>query len=198
MNKPYAQSSDDNKDVILEQLKNIFSGANKVLEIGSGTGQHAVHFARHLPHLEWQPTELSENIAGIKLWLDEASLENINQPKILDVEKSDWSFDVMFDGVFTANTLHIMSIVHVQKLFEGVDQVLEPGGVFTCYGPFNKNNQFSSESNARFDLWLKQRDALSGIRDMEQLLMFAGSVGMQLVEDIEMPVNNRLLVWRKD
>lgn len=196
-NKPFAQSSDENKLVIIEQLKNLYSDSKNVLEIGSGTGQHAVYFAQELKYLNWQPTELSENIAGINLWREDAGLSNISSPLVLNVEQADWCLPIKYDAVFTANTLHIMSIQHVERLFKGLSNVLNDGALFCCYGPFNKNGQYTSESNARFDVWLKQRDALSGIRDMAELIKFAGDANLSLIDDIEMPANNRILVWKK-
>ena len=196
-NKPFAQSCEENKSVILNELLTVFLKCKNVLELGSGTGQHAVYFAKHLPHLNWQPSELEENINGIKLWMEEVALNNINEPKIIDVVNDDWFFSEKFDGAFTANTLHIMSIKHVENIFTGVSKYLAKGGSFCCYGPFNKNGQFTSDSNAKFDIWLKQRDAKSGIRDMSELISFAEAVGIALVDDIEMPANNRLLVWKK-
>jgi len=196
VNKPFAQSSEDNKAVILEQLSKLLSDRNHVLEIGSGTGQHAAHFAANLPHLIWQPTELEENISGIEMWMQDAALTNIAKPKALDVAEVLWPFENQFDAAFTANTLHIMSINHVEKLFTGLGKVLSKEALFFSYGPYNYNGQFSSESNARFDLWLKERNAVSGIRDIDELNVFASAANMKLVNDIEMPVNNRLLVWK--
>ena len=197
MNKPFAQSCEENKSVILKELTTIFSNSKTLLEIGSGTGQHAVYFSEHLPHLKWQPTDLEENISGINLWQQEAGLENILPPEVLDVSNISWNLPDKYDAVFTANTLHIMSIQNVEKLFDGLSKVLSSGGVFCCYGPFNYNGQFTSESNARFNIWLKQRDSLSGIRDMAELCSFADAADIELVDDIEMPSNNRLLVWKK-
>lgn len=196
-NKPFAQSSEENKDVIFNQLKLLYSDAKNVLEIGSGTGQHAVYFAQKLDYLNWQPTDLSESIAGINLWLEHAGLNNISSPLVLNVEQTDWHLPIKYDAVFTANTLHIMSIGHVESLFKGLENVLNDGALFCCYGPFNKNGQFTSESNARFDVWLKQRDAVSGIRDMTELTKFADHANLSLIDDIEMPANNRILVWKK-
>jgi len=195
--KPFAQSCEDNKAVILEQLIKPLSSSVRLLEIGSGTGQHALHFAAHLPHLCWQPTELSENIAGIELWMDEAAIPNIEKPKVLDVAEEKWPFEKQFDAAFTANTLHIMSLEHVEKMFAGIGRVLCEGGLFFCYGPFNYNGQFTSESNVRFESWLKERDPLSGIRDIDELKTFARINSIEIKDDIEMPANNRLLVWQK-
>ena len=197
MNKPFAQSCEENKVVILEQLKLLLATSNNCLEIGSGTGQHAVHFAEHLPHLNWQPSELSENVQGIKLWMKESTANNILPPIELDVFEKKWLISKTYDAAFTANTLHIMSIDHVEKLFTGLAQALNKGALFICYGPFNYSGQFSSESNARFELWLKQQNPLSGIRDIDELKRFAANHDIELIDDIEMPVNNRLLVWQK-
>ena len=197
MNKPFAQSCEENKVVILQQLKNLLATANNCLEIGSGTGQHAVHFSEHLPHLSWQPSELKENIQGIKLWIEESVADNIQSPIELDVYDTLWMQDKLYDAAFTANTLHIMSIKHVEKLFSGLGRVLSKDALFICYGPFNYNGQFSSESNARFELWLKQQNPLSGLRDLDDLKRFAANHDIELIDDIEMPVNNRLLVWQK-
>ncbi|MDH5424225.1 MAG: class I SAM-dependent methyltransferase [Gammaproteobacteria bacterium] len=194
--KPFSQSSEENKTVILEQLMVLYANSDCVLEIGSGTGQHAVHFARHLSHLRWQPTELAENVAGVNIWVEDAGLDNIEAPLVLDVAQQHWGLTADYDAVFSANTLHIMSILHVEKLFAGLGKLLNKDALFCCYGPFNKDGRFSSESNARFDHWLKQRDEASGIRDMSELTVFAEKAGFVLQEDIEMPVNNRILVWK--
>ena len=197
LNKPFAQSCEENKKVILEQLRNLLSDSKNILEIGSGTGQHAVYFAQHLSHLIWQPTDLTENIPGIKLWSEEAALNNIVSPVVLNVEQQNWNLPAKYDAIFTANTLHIMSIKHVEKLFDGLACVLNEHGLFCCYGPFNKNGKYTSESNASFDVWLKQRDSLSGIRDMDELSVFAEKAGLRLIDDVAMPANNRILVWKK-
>ena len=197
LNKPFAQSCEENKKVILEQLRNLLSDSKNILEIGSGTGQHAVYFAQHLSHLIWQPTDLTENIPGIKLWSEEEALNNIVSPVVLNVEQQNWNLPAKYDAIFTANTLHIMSIKHVEKLFDGLACVLNEHGLFCCYGPFNKNGKYTSESNASFDVWLKQRDSLSGIRDMDELSVFAEKAGLRLIDDVAMPANNRILVWKK-
>lgn len=197
INKPFAQSSEENKQVILAQLRILYDDVKTVLEIGSGTGQHAVYFAQQLEHLKWQPTELASNLSGINLWLEDAQLNNIEAPLELNVEQNNWRLPTSYDAVFTANTLHIMSLQHVELLFKGLDNVLNEDGLFCCYGPFNKNGKFTSESNASFDVWLKQRDSVSGIRDMAELTAFAERASLKLMDDIEMPANNRILVWKK-
>lgn len=193
--KPFAQACEENKAPILAVLKPLFKDRQHVLEIGSGTGQHAVYFAQHMPHLIWQTSDRVENHAGINLWLDEASLPNTRSPLALDVLQPWPSLNI--DAVFSANTAHIMAWPAVQAMFKGVGQLLPMGGVFALYGPFNYNRCYTSESNARFDLWLKQRDPDSGIRDFAELDKLAQQVSMQFMADNTMPVNNRLLVWQK-
>ena len=193
--KPYAESCDQNKAPILAVLRRLFADTNSVLEIGSGTGQHAVHFAGAMPHLVWQTSDRRESHPGILAWLTEAALPNTREPIDLDV-CGPWPRQ-QFDGVFSANTVHIMSWAEVERCFEGVGQVLSAGGCFALYGPFNYNGQYTSDSNRRFDGWLKQRDPLSGIRDFNDLNLLAEAQGLVFMEDIEMPVNNRILVWRR-
>lgn len=197
MNRPYAESCDENKQAILDVIKQVFCNSGTLLEIGSGTGQHAVYFSQHLPHLNWQPTEMEENIEAIKLWMQDADHDRIAHPQVLDVSHQAWSFSDI-DYVFTANTTHIVSWSHVMSMFNGVAQILKSGGQFAQYGPFNYNGEYTSESNARFDQWLKGRDAQSGIRNFQDLEQLAAVNGMTLVKDYEMPANNRILVWKKN
>lgn len=195
--KPYSEACDNNQAPILAILQQVFASARKVLEIGSGTGQHAVYFARHLPHLIWQPSDLPEHHAGIQMWLAEAALPNVLAPITLNVNDTTWLAEPV-DAVFTANTLHIISWPEVQHLIQGVGRVLLPGGVFCVYGPFNYGGTYTAPSNARFDDWLKNRDPKSGIRDAEAVIAWAAQQGLDLEADHEMPVNNRTLVFRKD
>ncbi len=196
MQRPYAESCDENKQVILGVIKTIFSDPGKLLEIGSGTGQHAVYFTEKLPHISWQPSDIKDQMAGIKLWVQDADHDRIQSPVVLDVSDESWPFENM-DYVFTANTTHIVSWTHVTGMFKGVGKVLKSGGKFAQYGPFNYNNEYTSESNASFDQWLKERDAASGIRNFQDLEKLAGDNGMSLFKDYEMPANNRILVWQK-
>lgn len=194
--RPTAESCLRNQDPILEQLLPLFADRKRVLEIASGTGQHAVHFGRAMPHLQWQTSELPVNHAGIHVWLEDAALPNVLPPVHLDVSEANWPVEAV-DAVFNANTVHIVSWPAVQSMFAGVGQVLEAGGMLVLYGPFNYNGAFTSDSNARFEQWLKNRDPLSGIRDFEAICELAAQQGLQLRDDITMPANNRLLVWRK-
>ena len=194
--KQYSEACDQNRDPILAVLDKELTGCHRVLEIGSGTGQHAVYFGRHLPHLTWQTSDVDGNHASIHAWLDEAQLPNVEPPLSLEVSGQDWPQEE-YDGVFSANTTHIMSWPQVIAMFSGIGKLLVAGGVFCLYGPFNYNGEFTSESNARFDDWLKARDPLSGVRNFEDLEELARKAGMSFCQDYQMPVNNRLLIWKK-
>ncbi len=195
--KPYAESCDQNRDPILRVIAPLFSGCRDILEIGSGTGQHAVYFAAKLPYLVWHTSDRLANHPGIKLWLDEAGLANTRLPLVLDVASSPWPA-ISVDGVFSANTAHIMHWPEVEALFAGVGELLPPGGLFALYGPFNYGGRYTSDSNARFDGWLKAQDPYSGIRHFEELQVLAATAGMALHDDFEMPSNNRILCWIKE
>ena len=195
-NKPYSESCEQNREPILAILREVFADRSHVLEIGSGTGQHAVYFGQALTHLSWQSADVVQYHAGIAAWLNEARLPNVISPLELDVNQSAWHAG-RYDAVFSANTLHIMSAPEVAKFFIGVGKVLQPGGVLAVYGPFNYNGQFTSESNARFDQWLKARDPASGVRDFESVDALAQQQGLTLQQDYPMPANNRILVWAK-
>ena len=194
--KQYSEACEENKDPILAVLGKVLADCRKVLEIGSGTGQHAVYFARHLPHLIWQTSDLDVHHASINAWREAEAAINVRKPLSLDVCCGPWPGQ-QFDAVFSANTAHIMSWPAVQEMFAGVGRILKPGGEFCLYGPFNYRHCYTSDSNARFDRWLQSRDALSGLRNFEDLDKLANSHGMHLQQDYEMPVNNRLLVWEK-
>ncbi|MCG7875804.1 MAG: DUF938 domain-containing protein [Candidatus Thiodiazotropha endolucinida] len=194
--KPYSEACDENKGPILEVLLRLYRDVQTVLEIGSGTGQHAVHFATAMPHLTWQTSDMEETHPGIRAWLREAALPNVRNPIGLDVSRA-WPAGE-YDAIFSANTTHIMSWPEVELMFQGVGQVLKRGGCFALYGPFNYQGGYTSESNQRFDQWLKSRDPLSGIRDFEMLDELAASNHLIFSEDVEMPVNNRILVWYRD
>ena len=197
MNKPFSQACENNKDPILSVLKRVFDSPCEVLEIGSGTGQHAVYFAEHLPHVTWQPSDQAIHLPGIDLWINEAKLRNIKNPLTLDINQKLWPVSEI-DAVFTANTLHILSWKSVQVFIESLGTVMRPGAIFCSYGPFNVNGKYTSESNAFFDTWLKEQNPLSAIRDLESVTSLASDAGMKLKENIEMPANNKLLIWEKD
>jgi SAM-dependent methyltransferase len=193
--KPYSEACEVNKAPILAVLKEIFADRKRVLEIASGTGQHAVHFGRELPHLIWQTSELAQNLAGIQAWLDEAQLPNVLAPLAIDVNDARWPVAAV-DAIFNANTVHIISWPEVERLFAHIARVIAPGGCVCFYGPYNYGGKFTSESNARFDVWLKSRDPNSGVRDFEAVNRLATFHGLELLRDIAVPSNNRMLVWK--
>lgn len=195
IDKPFSESCVQNCDPILAILRPLFADRRHVLEIGSGTGQHAVYFAADLPHLVWQTADVPQHHPGIQAWLEEAALPNVLPPLALDVNDTAWRSG-RYDAVFSANTLHIMGWPEVERFFAGVGAVLEAGGILAVYGPFNYGGRYTSESNARFDAWLKARDPASGVRDFEAVDALARSQGLVLQQDIAMPANNRTLVWR--
>ena len=196
MDKPFSPSSERNREPILAVLREAFANCHRVLEIGSGTGQHAVHFAAHLPHLVWQSSDRPENHDGIRAWLAAAALPNTPAPLELDVTQARWP-RVRFDGVFSANTLHIMGWDEVQILFKRLPEVIEPGARLAIYGPFNYEGRFTSDSNAAFDQRLKGDNPKRGIRDFEAVDALARGIGFALVADHAMPANNRCLVWQR-
>lgn len=194
--KPFAESSEQNKEAILEILKIEFAGSLNVLEIGSGTGQHAVYFSEQLPQLHWTCSDLEDNHAGINMWLNEAKRDNISGPLRLDAREK-WPTDLSFDAVFSANAIHIMSWEAVKGMIRNVGQLLETDGKLCLYGPFMYDGEHTAESNARFDIWLKNRDAMSGVRDVSEMKPYMSEQRLELVMDYEMPVNNRILIWQK-
>ena len=192
--KPYAESCEQNREPILAVIQPLFSGCSHLLEIGSGTGQHAVYFAAEMPHLTWQTSDRVDNHAGINMWLEEAALVNTRPPLALDVSSDAWPRR-RFDAVFSANSVHIMHWPDVEAMFAGIGRVLARDGIFALYGPFNYHGAYTSESNARFDQWLRQHDPGSGVRDFEELQRLAQQAGMEFREDFAMPANNRILCW---
>lgn len=196
MYKPVAESCVQNQQVILEVLQTLFEAPGEVLEIGSGTGQHAVYFTEHLPHLIWQPSDLENQHAGMKLWFADVNHDRIKSPLVVDVEQGPWPVHDI-DYVYSANTTHIISSQQVEMMMQYIGLSLKSDGMFAQYGPFNYNGHYTSESNARFDQWLKQQHPLSCIKDFETIEKLANENGMHLYSDIEMPANNRVLVWKK-
>lgn len=198
--KPYAESCNQNREPILEVLLPLLTNKGKykknVLEIGSGTGQHAVYFAKQMPHLMWQTSDQQAYQQGIQLWLDDANLDNTPAPLCLNVSSDSWPTQ-NFDAIFSANAVHIMDWDNVVDFFMSGANLLNPEGLFILYGPFNYNQQYTSESNAHFDIWLKQRNPKSAIRDFEALDQLAQTGGLRFAEDYPMPANNRILVWVK-
>ncbi|MCC6658439.1 MAG: DUF938 domain-containing protein [Rhodocyclaceae bacterium] len=195
MDNPDAPSCARNREPILAVLRAHFADRRAVLEIGSGTGQHAVFFAAALPQLEWQASDRAENLPGIRAWLDEASLPNTPPPLEFDV-KGAWP-GRRYDAVFGANILHILSWAEDERLFAGLPGIMTEDAKLVVYGAFNYGGTFTSESNAAFDAWLKARGPHQGIRDFEAVDALARAAGLRLVEDRAMPSHNRCLVWQR-
>ncbi|GGO77680.1 methylase [Marinobacterium nitratireducens] len=192
----YSEACARNQRPILERLAPLLANSCRLLEIGSGTGQHAVHFSAAMPALGWQPTDLAANLASLRINLARNGCDNILPPLELDVRTERWPAGP-WDAVFSANTLHIVGWSEVEALMAGVGRVLAPGGLLCVYGPFRYGGDYSSPSNAEFDRWLRLRDPHSGIRDFEAVDALARAAGLTLEHDFAMPANNQLLVWRR-
>ncbi len=195
MDKPHSPACERNRGPILDVLREYFADRRHVLEIGSGTGQHAVHFAAALPHLTWQGSDRAENLPGIRAWLDEAALPNTPEPLELEVGGR-WPCGP-FDAIFSANTLHIMAWPEVRQFFAQLPAVTSDDAILAIYGPFNYDGRYSSDSNAAFDQWLKDRGAQMAIRDAGDIDALAMTAGFSLIDDRAMPANNRCRVWRR-
>lgn len=196
IDKPFSPACERNREPILAVLREHFASRRRVLEIGSGSGQHAVHFAAAMPWLTWQCSDVADNLPGIRAWLDDAHLANTPPPLELDVEGA-LSSPSHFDALFSANTLHIMGWPEVEAFFAMLPVVLEAQATVVVYGPFNYDGAYTSDSNREFDGWLQARDPRSRIRDFEAVDALACEAGLRLVDDISMPANNRCLVWQR-
>jgi SAM-dependent methyltransferase len=194
---PDAPATSRNREPILAVLRQKFASRMRVLEIGSGTGQHAVHFARALPHLKWHTSDVPANHAAIRAWLAQAALPNVVSPVTLDMGRPESWPVTRHDAIFSANTLHIASWPEVQSLFAHLPRLLAAKATLVFYGPFNIGGEFTSPSNAAFDASLRADDPARGIRDLEAVQALAAGAGLAFVEDIAMPANNRCLVFEK-
>ena len=191
-----SEACERNKGPILEILSGALARSRKVLEIGSGTGQHATHFAAHLPHLVWQPSDTGDYLTGLRERISREGTPNLRAPLELDVRDLPWPVEPV-DAVFTANTLHIMSWDAVKDLFRGIGAVMSEPGVLCIYGPFRYRGRFTSASNAEFDRYLRARDPASGIRDFEEVNTLSSEQGLALLADYPMPANNQFMIWHK-
>lgn len=210
--KPFSAACERNRGPILEVLRDWFAGRRHVLEVGSGTGQHAVHLAEGMPWLQWQASDHADALPGIRMWLDEAALPNTPPPFALQavatpsphlapspvpLPVASEGATCRYDAVFTANTLHIMGWDDVQALFTALPTVLADDAVVAVYGPFNIGGAFTSDSNRDFDAMLRARDPRSGLRDLEAVEALAAGVGLRLAAHVPMPANNRMLAFRR-
>ena len=193
---PYSQACENNKQPILEVLTQYIFNQESLLEIASGTGQHGEFFAQKFPNLRWQASDVTKAVAELNLRISEAKLENLPLALPLDVNNSNWGMG-NYELLFTANSLHIMSEKSVKRFFAGIPSILKKQGLVFIYGPFKYEGEFTTESNAQFDDWLKTRDQESGIRDFENINILAADAGLNLVVDVSMPANNQMLVFSR-
>lgn len=195
---PFSQSCENNKEVILDVLSRVFADRRKVLEIASGTAQHASWFAAHLPQLVWQPSDLPGSLVITAPRCEAYTGENLRLPCSLDVSARPWNMAAPLpDAIFTANSLHIMPWASVVDLFAELGERADSDTLLAVYGPFNYSGDYTSPSNAQFDQWLARQNPHSAIRDFERVNQLAEQARFELQEDNAMPANNRLLVWRK-
>jgi cyclopropane fatty-acyl-phospholipid synthase-like methyltransferase len=196
---PYSSACERNKDAILSVIFSYLANAERVLEIGTGTAQHAVYFAQHHSHLSWQTSDVAQYHSGINAQLELAGVANVLAPLVLDVRQSVWDDSQnRYDVIFTANTLHIMSDDEVAHFFQKLPRVSSPNAILIVYGPFKYNGEFTSPSNASFDQSLRANlNANSSIKDIETICELAHASGYQLLQDHSMPANNQCLIWRK-
>ena len=196
MSLPFSASAERNKQVIADALEDYLTAVSKVVEIGSGTGQHAVYFAQRFTHLQWQPTDREENLSAIRQRIEEFALSNVAAPLEVDVSAA-VALPQEYELAYSANTAHIMSLSEVKAMFKLVSACLQSNAYFVLYGPFSYAGEHTSEGNKNFHAMLQQQAAHMGIRDKAELDSIAFDVGFDFVEDIALPANNRILVWRR-
>lgn len=197
MDKYHAESTRRNRNPILEVLKKEIEGSKKLLEIGSGTGQHAVYFSKKMPQILWQTSDRSINHESINYWIKRYNLKNLLLPLDIEIGVNEKNINDVFDCVFSSNTSHIMSLENVKRLFALVGKVLNKNGKFFLYGPFKINLEFTTKSNEDFHQKLKVENKLMGLRDIEELDNYAIENNMQNHAFYEMPANNYLSIWKK-
>lgn len=193
---PCSPACERNRQPILEALGPLLADRRRVVEIGSGTGQHAAWFAPRLPQLTWVATDLRANHPGIAAWLAASGADNLAGPLELDVT-AEWPDLGPVDAAFSANTAHIMPEQAVAAMFAGLGERLPPGAPFCLYGPFMEQGRHTSTSNAAFDQDLRARGGGMGVRDLGWLLQVAAVAGFELENVLPLPANNRILVWRR-
>lgn len=195
---PVAPACERNRGPILDCIAPLFASATRVVEIGSGTGQHAAWFAPRLPHLTWLTTDLADNHPGIRAWIEAGGASNLAGPLVLDTTMEPWPELGAVDAAFSANTAHIMPEAAVVAMFEGLGARLPAAAPFCLYGPFMEQGRHTSTSNAEFDAGLRARGGGMGVRDLSWLVQVAALAGFSLAAVEPMPANNRVLVWRRN
>ena len=200
MNKPFVQACENNKYAIADALQDYLRNVENVLEIGSGTGQHIAYFAERFPEVFWQPSDLAINHAGISAWTAAAGVSNVGIPIELDISAPQWPIDSLptasVSAIYLSNVVHIIESNLIDQLFKHLAFTLQANGLVFMYGPFNYGGRFTSEGNRRLDAWLKAQHEDFGVRDFEAVDELAREHGLSLLDDLTMPANNRLLIWR--
>lgn len=193
--KQHAPSAARNREPIARVLERILPHPIKVLEIASGSGEHAVYFAEQIPWLSWQPTEREpDRIASIEAWRQESGLSNVAPAMRLDVLQQPWPVDEA-GAIFCSNMIHIAPWEATEGLIRGAAKVLPSGGLLILYGPFREGDRHTAESNRRFDEELKAKDPSWGVRDRFEVEALARGEGLILQELVPMPANNMILVF---
>ena len=198
MNKPFVQACENNKYAIADALQHYLRNVEHVLEIGSGTGQHIAYFAERFPDVFWQPSDLAINHAGISAWTAVAGVGNVGAPIELDISAPQWPQlpAAPVSATYLSNVVHIIESSLIDQLFKHLARALQANGLVFMYGPFNYGGRFTSEGNRRLDAWLKAQHEDFGVRDFESVDQLARAHGLSLLDDLTMPANNRLLIWR--
>ena len=192
--KRFSEACNRNQAPILAVLKEVLPDTGRVLEIGSGTGQHAAYFSRSLPDLAWQPSDLAEALPSIEAWREESGAPNLNPPMVIDLLGNN-DTPSRVDAIVCINTAHIVAWTGVECLFSIAANILEPKGVLYFYGPYRYPDHALEPSNVAFDRWLKEQNSVSGIRDYAAVESLAESNGFILGGDRSMPSNNRSIWW---
>ncbi len=191
-------SCERNKLPILEVLKEYLNPGDHLLEIGSGGGMHALYFTQNLPVARWQMTEMPEYMEAIQARFIQQGNSQMATPLSLDCRAAHWGLPQQYDAIFSANTVHIMSWQAVCGLMNGVHKALKPEGLFLLYGPFRYNGEDTAASNTAFHEYLKNTSAEMGLRDYQEMAALAKLAGLQLIKDIPMPANNRILIFKHE
>lgn len=195
--KRFSEACERNKDPILAVLKEIFPKQGLVLEIASGTGQHAIHFASNLPDITWQPSDMDPELrSSVHAWRAEFNLENLNAPVHLDVTSENWPVENA-DVMMCANMIHIAPWEACIGLLEGAGRILHEDGILCMYGPYKVGGKHTAPSNESFDQSLRARDASWGIRNLDDVAFEARRRGLHLIKTVKMPSNNFCVIYRK-
>ena len=195
--KRLSEACERNKEPILEVLKDVFPAQGLVLEIASGTGQHAIHFATNLPNITWQPSDMDPELRkSVEAWQAESNLQNLKTPVHLDVTSENWPVE-MADAMMCANMIHIAPWEACIGLLDGAGRILPEGGILCMYGPYKVGGKHTAPSNEAFDQSLRARNASWGIRNLDDVALEARRRGLHLIKTVKMPSNNFCVIYKK-